>query len=105
MKLEAKRLRLHSNRIKVNMMRLKDGDDKILLAAKEEVEHKFQNEKWALVATEMEAKGANKYPTLFIQKKFKELSAMNLDDGAVTVNATTATEGSGEEEDDVKAEE
>lgn len=84
------------------MMRLKDGDDKLLLAAKEEIEHKFHNEKWALIATEMEAKGADKYPTLFIQKMFKELSAKTGENGATT---TAATAESPSEEDEAMAEE
>ncbi len=79
-------------------MRLNDGDDKILLAAKESVEHKFQNEKWALVATEMEANGANKYPTLFIQKMFKELSAKPLENGTPAAAATTAEDPRKEDE-------
>jgi hypothetical protein len=77
------------------MMRLKDGDDKLLLAAKDEIEHKFQNEKWALIATEMESKGADHYPTLFIQKMFKELSARSVENGATTTAA--AADGPGEE--------
>lgn len=94
------KLTYSSNRIKVNMMRLEEGDDSILLAAKEEIENKFQNEKWALIATEMESKGANKYPTLFIQKKFKELTAKSVANGA----GATATEGAADE-DEATAEE
>jgi hypothetical protein len=84
------------------MMRLKDGDDKLLLAAKEEIEHKFQNDKWAFIAAEMESKGADHYPTLFIQKMFKELSARSVENGATTTAATA--DGAGEE-DEAMAEE
>ena len=94
------KLTYSSNRIKVNMMRLEDGDDTILLAAKEEVESRFQNEKWALIATEMESKGASKYPTLFIQKKFKELTAKSAANGTTA----TTTEGAADE-DEATAEE
>ena len=56
-------------------MRLKDGDDQILIAAKLQVEKKFKNDRWGLIAAEMESKGADKYPIAFLEKKYRELIA------------------------------
>ncbi|MCJ1230882.1 hypothetical protein MMC12_007556 [Toensbergia leucococca] len=59
-------------RIKSNMMRLKEGEFAILLAAKKEVERDFETRKWTEIATEMEEKGTEKYPTSFLIKTYKE---------------------------------
>ena len=46
-----------------------------LLQAKKEIEDAFATGFWANVATNMERRGAAKYPTAFLQKTFKELEA------------------------------
>ena len=83
------------------MMHLQPGEDAILLTAMDEIERKYQNEKWALCATEMEAKGADKYPTAFIQKKFKELVAKGIENG----NSAVAADDEDENEDETVADE
>ena len=86
------------------MMRLKDGEDAILLAAKETVERKFEHEKWALIATEMHAQGTEEYPVMFLQKQHKDLTAARPANGTSGTTAT-ATEGAAADEDEDMAEE
>ncbi|KAL9134635.1 MAG: hypothetical protein Q9175_004175 [Cornicularia normoerica] len=94
------------NRIKVNMMRMKEGDDQHLLLAKKEIEDAYASGFWANVATNMERRGAGRYPGTFLQKIFKELEAA----GKTTVNpangndAATAVDGAKEEGDAIKQE-
>ena len=57
----------------VQYKKLRTCQEKRLIGAKAEVEAKFAAEKWTRIAEAMEAQGAQKYPTLFIQKKVKEL--------------------------------
>ena len=79
-------------------MRLKDGEDVILLAAKETVERKFEHEKWAQIATEMQAQGTDDYPVLFLQKQYKDLTTARPANGSNDTIAATATEGADEDE-------
>ena len=92
------------NRIKVNMMHLKDGDvcsspppptlalltlshqqDQHLLLAKKEIEDAYNANFWTNVASNMERRGADKYPSAFLQKTFKELETA----GKAVINPTT----------------
>ncbi len=52
---------------------LRTWQEQRLLEAKTEVEAKFALEKWTKIADAMEASGSQKYSSLFIQKKLKEL--------------------------------
>ena len=84
------------------MMRLKDGEDAILLAAKETVERKFELEKWALIANEMRVQGTDDYPVIFLQKQYKELTTAR----PVYGPTATATEAAAASDDnDAMAEE
>ena len=90
-----------------------------LLSAKAEIElefteyiAKFNQDKWAKVQKAMEAKGTtDKYPSLFLQKKFEELSAAGVvasaaaDDTEMAEGESAEEEENGEEEEAVKAEE
>ena len=62
------------NRIKINMLRLEDGDVVHLFAAKKEVEDTNAAAFWGNVAANMERRGSSKkYPTAFLQKTVREL--------------------------------
>ncbi|KAL9103048.1 MAG: hypothetical protein Q9163_001878 [Psora crenata] len=63
------------NRIKCNMLRLKDGDGVRLFTAKTQVERDFETSKWALIAGVMVQKGGDDYPVEFLKKQWKELEA------------------------------
>ncbi|KAF6220496.1 hypothetical protein HO133_002929 [Letharia lupina] len=89
------------NRIKVNMMRMKEGDDQHLLLAKKEIEDAYNTGFWANVAANMERRGADKYPSAFLQKTFKELEAA----GKATINPVNGTAATGAEENDAIKEE
>ncbi|MCJ1466260.1 hypothetical protein MMC07_004879 [Pseudocyphellaria aurata] len=56
-------------RIKIQMMRLKEGDAEHLLAAAAEVEAEFKASKFALMAAKIEAAGGETYSPMFLQKQ------------------------------------
>ena len=109
------------NRIKVNMMRMNDGDvspplspsmfatssanhppnkqDQHLLLAKKEIEDAYNSGFWANIAANMERRGAGKYPSAFLQKTFKELEAA----GKMAINPVNGAAVNGAEEEDVEA--
>lgn len=114
------------NRIKVNMMRMKEGDvrsppvypflpiphlnpanhpfnqqDQHLLLAKKEIEDAYNTGFWANVAANMERRGADKYPSAFLHKTFKELEAA----GKATINPVNGAAATGAEENDAIKEE
>ncbi|KAL8866663.1 MAG: hypothetical protein Q9174_006164, partial [Haloplaca sp. 1 TL-2023] len=55
-------------------------------------EANWANEKWTVIATKMEAKGAAKYPAEFLKKEFKKIEA-----AGVTASTTTGENGATEE--------
>ncbi len=61
--------------------------DQHLLAAKKDIEDAYITNFWANVAANMERRGADKYPTAFLQKTFKDLEAA----GKTTINPANAT--------------
>ncbi|KAL8760814.1 MAG: hypothetical protein Q9184_003018 [Pyrenodesmia sp. 2 TL-2023] len=69
----------------------------MLQATKDEVEANWKNSKWALIATEMEKKGANKYPAEFLMKEWKKIEATRAAAAAAAAdaaaNAATAAGG------------
>ncbi|CAO1600234.1 hypothetical protein XANCAGTX0491_003934 [Xanthoria calcicola] len=62
-------------RLQSIMMELEEGDDEVLVAAKEAVEANMKNTLWMLVAAKMEEMGTRKYPTDFLHKEFKKMEA------------------------------
>ena len=69
-----------------------------LLLAKKEIEDAYNTGFWANVAANMERRGADKYPSAFLQKTFKELESA----GKTTINGV-ATNGA-KDDDAVKEE-
>ena len=57
--------------------------DQHLLLAKKEIEDAYNTGFWANIAANMERRGADKYPTAFLQKTFKELEIA----GKTTIDA------------------
>ncbi|PGG97395.1 hypothetical protein GX51_07365 [Blastomyces parvus] len=62
------------SRIKANFVVFTPEDEELLLRFKQEIEEKFENEKWRSVAEAIGAAGGNKYPPAAVQKRFKELN-------------------------------
>ncbi|KAL8929292.1 MAG: hypothetical protein Q9208_001375 [Pyrenodesmia sp. 3 TL-2023] len=70
----------------------------ILQATKDEVEANWKKSKWALIATEMEKKSANKYPAEFLMKEWKKIEVARAAAAAAAANAaaTAATAAGGD---------
>ncbi|OJJ47068.1 hypothetical protein ASPZODRAFT_15751 [Penicilliopsis zonata CBS 506.65] len=61
-------------RLKANFTVWSKDDEEKLVAAKKEIEEKFEVEKWSRIADLIVANGGTKYSTAAIQKKIKDLS-------------------------------
>ncbi|KAL2375259.1 hypothetical protein BDBG_05727 [Blastomyces gilchristii SLH14081] len=61
-------------RIKANFIDFTPEDEELLLRFKQEIEEKFENDKWRSVSEAIDAAGGKKYPPAAVQKRFKILS-------------------------------
>ena len=74
------------NRLRSAFDTLKAGETDILMAAKQEVEAKFESEKWNAIAESMVKMGADRYPVEFVKKEWIKMGG-----GLKTSSASSAS--------------
>lgn len=92
-------VQLHS-RLKSNFVVIKEEHNALLLESKQEVEATFEHEKWLLVSNAMQAKGADKYKPVELQRQYKNLLKLGVElkaerDERIQANPNLVKKGKG----------